>query len=72
MKKLMVVFLLFTFLHTNKLNAQTDTKQAIVYMNELFSSFEPVKKNTWKYLKAVTGGKNISIVEKKRKNYWQN
>jgi len=68
LKKIMIVFLLFTALHVNKLYAQTDTKQAIVYMNELFVSFEDVKKDTWKYLKAVTGGKNILIVEKKRKN----
>jgi hypothetical protein len=53
------------FLFSGIIQAQTENK-AVNYMNELSTSTEALKNETWQYLKAITRGKSARKVEKKR------
>lgn len=68
MRRILFSTFILVFFLSGQIKAQTNTNEAIQYLNELFGPFGDVKKNTWKYLKAITGGKNLLIVEKNRKN----
>ena len=68
MKRILISTFLIVLLSNVQIKAQINNNEAVQYLDELFSSFKDVKKNTWKYLRAVTGGKNLLIVEKNRKS----
>lgn len=68
MKKIIISIIVIVLMFNVQISAQASQNEAVQYLDELFSSFKDVKKNTWKYLKAITGGKNMMIVEKNRKN----
>lgn len=68
MKQLAITFtiILSFFLSTNDVKAQ-NTREALIYMNELIEPIASLKDETWHYLKAVTRDKGARKVESKRK-----
>lgn len=64
--KLLLLFLVGLTFFASKIQAQT-TAEASAHMSEIFTTIDDTKKETWKYLKAVTRGKRARKIEKQRK-----